>query len=108
MSEVISPHFNTSGFATAHVAGKIGIRETGAFGRFGERITNAVAIDAAPGDRTVIVRDIDAEEAALIGAEGEDFVVQECRQALAALGWAQDLVVGNVVCHGLGVWPAIR
>jgi hypothetical protein len=43
-----------------------------------------------PGRREALLlglgRKFDAEEAASIGADGEDFVVEQCRQALAALG----------------------
>lgn len=50
VGEVIGGHLDAGGFASAHVAGKIGIGETGIFGRFGERIAHAIAIDAGPID----------------------------------------------------------
>jgi hypothetical protein len=62
-------------------------------------------------------RKFDAEDAASIGADGEDFVVEQCRQALAALG-RPDLAQGvrrisvvsdqlgyNVVTPTIGEYP---
>ena len=60
--KMIRAHLQTGAFAASHVAGEVGIGETGAFGGFSESEGHSVTVDTRPVDVALEVCNVDAEQ----------------------------------------------